>query len=223
MGFGTLFIGYFFLINITYFEYTDIIGAMVMLMGLYKLSSINRPFRTAAVACSVFAVFSLAEVAVGILDLFFSLPQYEVIMPYVSAVRYLLIFILTVCIMRGIAEVADEVEATGLTSVAKATVPLTFIYILAALFELPFIGSLFGVATGYIYLFIIVAICVFHITNLITIYKAYMQICMPQDLYRKQKDTKGGFGNKIFDRIEERSREYNEYKLSSRKTKKGKK
>jgi hypothetical protein len=41
MGFGMLFIGYFLLINITYFEYTDIIAAMLMLMAAYKLSFVN--------------------------------------------------------------------------------------------------------------------------------------------------------------------------------------
>ena len=34
MGFGTLFIGYFFLINISYYAYTDILAGMVEMLSL---------------------------------------------------------------------------------------------------------------------------------------------------------------------------------------------
>ena len=52
MGFGTLFIGYFFLLNISNFTYTDIIAGMVVLLGLYKLSSVNKQFFYGAVCAA---------------------------------------------------------------------------------------------------------------------------------------------------------------------------
>ena len=42
MGFGLLFIGYFFLLNLTYFEYTDLLGALVMFLAFYKLQTVNK-------------------------------------------------------------------------------------------------------------------------------------------------------------------------------------
>ena len=70
MGFGTLFIGYFFLINISYFTYTDIIAGMIMLLGLYKLSSVNKPFFYGAICAGIFALFSLFEFVVTVLGIF---------------------------------------------------------------------------------------------------------------------------------------------------------
>ena len=54
MGFGTLFFGYFLLLNITYYSFTDLIAALIAAMGLYKLSSVNRPFKNGFYASVIF-------------------------------------------------------------------------------------------------------------------------------------------------------------------------
>lgn len=217
MGFGLLFIGYFFLINITYFEFTDIIGAMIMLMGLYKLSNINRDFRIGAISGGVFALFALGELIFGAIGIFASGIGTERIMPYISFARYCIIFVLTISILRGIYAVAREVDAARLASSARARIPFSVIYILGALLELPIIGSLLGGAVAYVYFFAVIAVFVFHICNLVTVYRAYMEICMPSE--KRTKEKRHGFADKIFDRIEEREREYTEYKLSRSKKK----
>ena len=61
MGFGTLFIGYFLLLNVTYYTFTDIIAALVMAMGLYKLSSVNRQFKGAFFSSIALAAIGLVE------------------------------------------------------------------------------------------------------------------------------------------------------------------
>ena len=61
MGFGTLFIGYFLLLNLTYYGFTDVIAASVMLLGLYKLSGVNKYFKAAAISSGALLVFSLGE------------------------------------------------------------------------------------------------------------------------------------------------------------------
>ena len=69
MGFGTLFIGYFFLFNISYYAYTDIIAAMLCLMATYKLSGVNRGFKASFVLSVIFAVFALGEILVPAAEL----------------------------------------------------------------------------------------------------------------------------------------------------------
>ena len=68
MGFGTLFIGYFLLLNLTYYGFTDVIAASVMLLGLYKLSPVNKYFRAAALSSGVFLAFSLGELGIAAID-----------------------------------------------------------------------------------------------------------------------------------------------------------
>ena len=101
MGFGTLFIGYFFLINISYFCYTDIIAAMVILLALYKLTPINKPFFYGSICAAVFALFSLFEFVIAILGIF-GLSISALIQGYIAIPRYILLFILTLFILRGI-------------------------------------------------------------------------------------------------------------------------
>ena len=61
MGFGILFIGYFLILNLTYYGLTDVIAAAVMLLGLYNLSGYNKYFKWAFIATSVFLALSLGE------------------------------------------------------------------------------------------------------------------------------------------------------------------
>ena len=60
MGFGTLFFGYFLLLNIAYNTFTDLIAALIMAMGLNKLSTVNHPFKNGFIASVIFAVIGLA-------------------------------------------------------------------------------------------------------------------------------------------------------------------
>ena len=216
MGFGTLFIGYFFLINISYFAYTDIIGAMVMLMGLYKLSSVNRQFKVGMYIAISFSVFSLAELVISFAEIFISNKFiYDILPPYLGAARYLMIFAISLTVLRGIAGVACEVDASELASAAKRNRYFTAIFIIASLLEIPFTADILGNASPYIYFAVLLAVIIFILMMLSVIYKAYMQICMPEDLVPKDKKSKFEFLNKFYDRIEEKGRKYAEYKLSA--------
>ena len=188
MGFGTLFIGYFFLINISYFTYTDIIAGMIMLLGLYKLSSVNKPFFYGAICAGIFALFSLFEFVVTVLGIF-EVSFSKIMLNYIAIPRYILLFILTVFILRGIYEVAREVDATALYKRAKASIPLSAVYLVFAFADIPEIASFLG-TTGiyaYIYFALIIVLILAVAYNLITIYRAYMQICMPNELRIRQQ------------------------------------
>ena len=225
MGFGTLFIGYFFLVNISYFAYTDIISAMVMLLGLYQLSGVNRQFRYASYTSAAFAIFALAEIALALTDALISPVWVSDVMPYFGAVHYLFIFIITIFVFRGIEQVAMEVEAYPLSKSAKAAVPLSAIFAVASAFEIPYFAGWLGAATAYVYFAILLAVVISILSNLITVYKAYMQICMPDEEKKKKKPSRFKFMDKFYESIERGSREYAEYKQGKKKEKnnKGKK
>ena len=137
-------------------------------------------------------------------------------MPYASSLRYAVIFVLSYFILTGIAEVANEVEATALQKTAKTSLPLSAIFLVYAAFELPFMANIFGSAIAYIFFALLLAVVVFVISNLLTIYKAYMQICMPEDLKKAPKQSKFEFVNKFYDSIEKKSQEYAKYKLDKK-------
>lgn len=220
MGFGTLFVGYFLLLNITYFEFTDIIAAMIMLMALYKLSFVNNSFKFGMISASIFAFFSLGELVISILNAFNIIPNFEGILSYVALIRYTLIFILCVFILRGLGEVAKEVDHRELERYSAKWINFSFIYLLCGFFEIPFATSLFGEAAAYIYFVALIAVMVYHGFALFGIYKAFKDILMPGEEAKKEK--KSGFTDKLWQRIEKGNREYAEYRQEKNKTKKGK-
>ena len=222
MGFGTLFIGYFFLINISYYAYTDIIAAMVMLLGLYKLSEFNKSFKYGSYTAIGFSVVALLEISLSFVSLLGSFDAIDNLSPYLSSVRFTVIFMLSYFILRGIGDIAEEVDAVALSKTARASLPLSVIYLIYAAFELPFISALFGSVVAYIFFALLLSIVAFTISNLLTIYKAYMQICMPEDLNRTQKPSRLEFMNRFYDSMEKKSQQYAEYKLQRKQNKNNK-
>ena len=214
MGFGTLFIGYFFLINISYFQYTDIIAGAVMLLALYRLSWVNRPFYTGCAFSVVFTLFSLLELLSSVVDIFIP-GSVGIMLDYIAMPRYILIFALTVCILMGIREVAREVDARELSERARRSLPFTVIYPLMAVLELPALSAL-GRAVAIISIVVIIALLILIAINLVTIYRAYMQICMPDERVREERKSRFGFVNRFREYEEARSREYAEYKLNKK-------
>ena len=214
MGFGTLFIGYFFLINISYFQYTDILAGAIMLLALYQLSWVNRPFLTGCAFSGVFTLFSLFELLASVVDIFIPGSMSRVL-AYTAMPRYILIFALTVCILLGIRDVAREVDARELSERARRTIPFTAIYPIMAVLELPQLKSL-GRAVIIISVIVIISLLILIALNLITIYRAYMQICMPNEKVRTEKKSRFGFVNRFREYEEARSREYAEYKLNKK-------
>ena len=142
MGFGTLFFGYFLLLNITYYSFTDLIAALIMAMGLYKLSSVNRPFRNGLIAAFVFAGLGLVELVCGTLDMFLSVTLPSELLSVTSVSRYFVIAVLTLFIFKGIDEVAREVGLSELSRRARISMPIAlFIYTASAVLDIPILES----------------------------------------------------------------------------------
>lgn len=222
MGFGTLFIGYFFLINISYYAYTDIIAGMVMLLGLYKLSEINKSFKYGAFWAIAFSGVAFFEIALSLASLFGSFGFINAVTPYASSVRFAIIFIISYYVLGGIKELAEEVGASALSRTARASIPLSVVFLVYAAFELPFVSAIFGRFTAYIFFALLLSVVAFTVSNLVTIYKAYMQICMPEDLEKAPKKSKFEFMDKFYASIEKKSGEYAKYKLNKKQNKRKK-
>ena len=190
MGFGTLFIGYFLLLNVTYFAWTDLIAALVMALGLYKLSGVNRYFKYALFSSLAHAVVGAVEFALEIVAML--LPYSSIEVGFMSILRCAVLCALTVSMLLGIYDVAREVDLPALSIRAKRMViPAVVIYVTNILLDTPTLFT--GIEPIYVALiFTILLIALFFliIYNLITVYTAYMKICMPSDNAKNANKTK---------------------------------
>ena len=225
MGFGTLFIGYFFVLNFPYCEFTDAIAAILMLYGLYKLSGINEWFRLSVYGAIAFAAFGIFELAVelcGMLSLF----NINSTLLFISVLlRHVIVAALTAFMMFGIRDVAREV---GLSSLREKSTRGAYVaigvYLLNIMLESTVLNSFLpGQVLAYLYVFTTLATLTLIVFNLTCIYSAYMRICMPEDKEMSEKESKIGFVNAFKKYEEEKSREYAEYKLNKIRSKQEKK
>lgn len=225
MGFGTLFIGYFLLLNLTYYGFTDVIAAAVMLLGLYNLSKVNKHFFAAMITSVVFLLFSLGEFGIATYEIFTRPINSAVLVSLMSIMRSLIIGTLTVLILKGIEVVAKEVDIPDLVTKASRLVIITaFTYTAWIILEAPF--SFDNYVLGVISLLTILATIALLIVNLTVIYSCYMRICMPGQEKIGDKPSKFAFVNEYRARKAERDKEVAQRRaeiIKARAAKKGKK
>ena len=227
MGFGTLFFGYFLLLNIAYNTFTDLISALIMAMGLYKLSAVNRPFRNGLIASVIFAVIGFIELIAGTVHMFYPTNAVSDILSFVAPARYFSVAIITLFIFKGIEEVSLEVGLDALARRSRISMPITLvIYAASAVLEVPLFEStaalkFLATASAITLLATLVVVAV----NLVTIYRAYMKICMPEDMDNDTSDkpSRFEFVNRHREHTLKKQREYAEYKLEKYKKKASKK
>ena len=226
MGFGTLFVGYFLLLNVGYTYYTDALAAAIMLYAFYRLSSINKPFRRAAFAAGAFLVFGLSELILSLISSLGIFSVANLLFTIFAMLRHLIIFAITALMLSGIKEVALEVDLPYLAKRCVRNVYLALpIYTLCLILEADELAS-FIAPEILITMYFISLILVITITtmNLVQIYSAHMRIYIP-DEEKEEKQSRFEFVNKFRRHEEEKSKEYAEYKLNKiieKKTKKGK-
>ena len=226
MGFGLLFIGYFLLLNLTNPGYTDLIAALITAMAFFKLSSVNKYFQMNIVPSVMLAAFGALELFAEFADMF-GINMSEVA-SYLPAPRYLLIGIITIVMLLGIEDVAKEVDAIDTKFKAKIARPISFVlFPVCAVLEFPAITSLIpnGLPITIVGTATIIGTFLAIIYNLVTVYSAYMHICMPEDVDNTPKDKPSRFGivNSFRRHEEEKQREYAEYKIDKMKKKAEKK
>ena len=227
MGFGTLFIGYFLLLNLTYSAFTDLIAALIIALGLYKLTTVERNFKLGFFASFGLDAIGLLELIEKMYTMFFPSANTAAFISYISIPKYIIISMLTIFILKGIESLAEELEITKLRSRAKLLSPISlFIYGILTLLAIPELESLFAVSTlGVLSIVTLLSVFALTIVNLSLIYTAYANICMPgeEDNNFKQKKSKFDIVNKFREHHEEKNKEYAEYRLEKLKAKSKKK
>ena len=222
MGFGTLFIGYFLLLNIAIYSFTDIIAGAVMLLGLYNLSCVNKYFKIGTWISLAFTLFGAVELYFGISDMFLGVATPANLLSIFSAIRFLLVGALTVIILLGIKTVSIEVELEDMPLRCSSRVIMSCaIFGLGFILELPFV-SFIGDRTLYVLAALTVLTELIIVAmNLTVIYGAYMKICMPKDNLptdnAKPKESRFGFVNQYRERKAEKAKEEAEYRLNKLK------
>ncbi len=222
MGFGTLFFGYFLLLNIVDFFLTDLVMALILLLASYKLSSVSTEFKKAGIASAVFAVLALAEFVIRIISMLTAKDPDYITSSLITIVRYIFVGLIAFLIMLGIEKLARELEIKNLGDRARnMKIANTAVYSLSALLNIPSLDKLFGgsetaiqalAITGVVLLLISFAVTAISLT---AIYGAYMHICMPEDLVYKEKPSRFGFVNRYRKYEEKKNQEYIDYKIQS--------
>ena len=214
MGFGTLFIGYFLLLNLSYYGFTDAIAAAVMLLALYKLSPLNRFFKIATFISIGFLVFALGDLGVWTYEMFWRSLNIPILHSTIASVRYMFICLISVFMLKGLEDVAKEVDLDAVPEKAARLAILSgAIFSALVLFE--------TVAIETLAIAIISAVCLLAgfaiiIVNLSVIYSCYMKICMPGDekgSKTKSTTSKFAFVNEYRARKAEREEEMKKEQL----------
>ena len=225
MGFGTLFVGYFFVLNFPYCEFTDALAAIIMLYGLYKLSGINESFRRACYFSVAFVAFGLLELGIELYGMLFFTETSPGLITVLSLLRHFIVGLTTAFMMLGIREVANEVGLGALKEKSTRGAYVSIgIYVISILLESASLAKFVDVKIlAFASVFVILATFTVVIFNLVCIYSAYMRICMPDEKDMEEKESKFEFVNAFRRHEEEKSREYAEYRLEKLKKKQEKK
>ncbi len=223
MGFGILFFGYFLLLNVTFYGFSDIIAALLMIYAFYKLSGINQGFRRALYASMVFSVFALPELVFAVMELFLENIGISTVISIAAMLRSFIICIMTAFMLIGMRDLCREVELHNLSLRCQRAIIVTFIiYGLDIIWQTSDFLNNFNlkavVLIGYL---IIIATLLIVAVNLLSIYGCYMHICMPDELIKKpseQKKSRFEFVNAFRKHEAEKQQEYYEYRLNKAKT-----
>ena len=222
MGFGTLLGGYFLLLNFTYNYFTDIFAALLMLHALYKLSGINPMFKFASFAAAFFALLGFAEVIIGILEMMSVLTLSPFAVSLIGMAQDFIVGILTVLMLLGMRDVADEVGLKDLKIKCNylSYVSLSVYVVSISLQAIGLTSLITAEILRFLYVLIIVATFALIIVNLTAIFSCYQKICMPSEnrgAGYKEKPSRFGFVNKFRAHEEQKQKEYAEYKLDQMK------
>ncbi len=215
MGFGTLFIGYFLLLNIFNYAYTDLIAALIMMFGAYKLSSVSPDFKRGYYVIIPFAAIGVYELVFEFLGMFTHALQNATVTGIIGILRCALIGASSYLFLSAIKKLADEVELPLLRDKAKSSrIGIIIAYSIALILEVPSLDKLIPQkALAVIALLSLIYTFIVTIYALTAIYSAYMRICMPEDLLREEKQSKFSAVNKFRENEKRRGEEYASYKV----------
>lgn len=223
MGFGTLFFGYFLLLELPFQTFTNVAAASLMMIAFYKLAYLNRGFKLSFYACAVFGIFALGEAVLGVLDEVFFVKFESLLLAYaLNFTRNLLIGATSFLMLKGMRDVAGEVGLKRLSKKCDIWSKITFVIYAANMALDPLENSvvLRAVHTAYVIVNILTLFVI--VMNLTCIFSCYSSICMPSENRRAPeppKKSRFGFVNRFREHEDEKRREYAEYKMKKRQSK----
>ena len=224
MGFGILFIGYFFILNFPYCEFTDAFAAALMMYALYKLSKINSGFKMAFMASGAFALLGAAELVIAGFGMISPIANGSMLILLPAMLRHAVIGAMTFLMLSGMSEVAEEVGLAPLSKKCRIYSFVTVgIYLINLILECAPLANI--VDSRILVIFYVSAIMLTLAViamNLGAVYTCYMRICMPDDVDMEEKQSKFGFVNSFRHYEEEKQREYQDYRLKKFKEKQSK-
>ncbi len=188
MGFGTLFIGYFLILNIFNYSYTDLIAALIMLLATYKLSAVSPEFKKGFLFLIPYAALGAYEIVVEIISMFKMSAENPLLTGVIGILRCALLGLVSFFILSGIKKLASELELPRLRDKAKSsTVSVIIAYSIALILEIPSLDKLIPTkALAVIALLSLIFSFAVTAYSLTAIYSAYAHICMPEDLIREE-------------------------------------
>lgn len=227
MGFGTLFFGYFlmfaFSLSQIYF-FADVIGALIALYALAKLSQYHRDFAKAMIPtlgflglCGVTAILLLFRIGA----------ESTILSTVLNIGKAAAACVMHIFLFRGISDLSREAESEKLTNRASRSLRMTMIYYFFYAFVV-LLSPLLGVAGSYagvvVYLYWVVCLVI----NLMLIYQCFGTLMPADEDEDSRKRSRFGFINKMNDKFDSLGDSLTEYKRESaeeapRKKKKKKK
>lgn len=200
MGFGLLFVGYFFLIffplsRIDVLPNIAIIGCIIMLFGLKRLTHYcteNRGFTMAKIFATVLLALSLAALMIDIAGIDGMLNEQinSVLVPITNALYALAIVAYTASLFVGVYKLSNEVELPKLAKRSVLALSANAAYLIAEIAAsvcslVRTHGSVssdsFTIVTGYLGIIAFLLAYVILFLNLALIFSCYAHICLEGD------------------------------------------
>ena len=223
MGFGTLFAGYFLILNFAYYRFTDAVAAVVMLYALYKLSGVNSYFKLSTIGAGALTLFGIYELVIAILEMLGMIGDLTVLNSVSALIRHFILAATTALMLMGMRDVAREVDLPALSRKCNYLAYVTVaVYTFNIILETSSLESFIDqVVLVYLAALSIIATLALIIVNLTAIFGCYYRICMPEDNTAEytEKKSRFSFVNAFRAHEEEKQKEYAEYKLDKLKKK----
>ena len=207
MGFGILFIGYIFLLNLSFFGYTDVLAGVLILYALEKLKRWNRGFRYAFFATIPFAAIGLFEFILKI-GASFSSSLSPTLMMIAEAIRMAALCPMHVCLLLGFKEITAEVGLQKMESRAMMLIPLSpLVHLLGGLLKIDPLFSAVDPGTLLSIRFVLlIGTLIYTLGIAIFIYRCYARICLPGDVDMKERPSRFKFINDYRARKEQKQK-----------------
>ncbi len=200
MGFGQLYIGYFFLIffplsRIDVLPNFAIVGCIFMFLGLRKLTfycQANKPFSLGKIALAVLSALCVTGLMLDVasIDGRFSDAANAILVPVTNSVYALGILGFTACLFVGIYKLSLEVELPKLAKKSSLMLSVSVVYLLLEMCSTVcsllrsqgvITGEGFTAFTAYVGIFAFIFAYLTLFLNLSVLFSSYARICLEGD------------------------------------------